>query len=154
MRDEHGVEGPGKARSGLGLLPLETDFEPVKTTRRAEATVCAEAGFFGRLRERKVTGYEIHMGRTSLSGEAHVLLRLDGGRGDGLTTPDGRIWGTYLHGIFDTPDFRRAWLLSLGWRKQGDPMSLAELREAEFERLADTVESRLDMELLSGIIGL
>ena len=154
VRDENGVEGPGRAGSGLGLLPIETDFEPAKTTRRADATVRARAGFLGRLQDRRVTGYEIHMGKTTLSDGGQPLLQLDDTRTDGLVTPDGKIWGTYLHGIFDTPAFRRAWLQSLGWQGRGAGKSLTELREAEFDRLADAVESCLDMGLLSRIIGL
>ena len=145
---------------------METRFEAEKETRLVR----------GRTREGDgVRGYEIHMGRTrrfsgtedtpekdSNSGtevrgdHAEAFLHLEDGREDGCRSSDGRVWGTYLHGIFDLPDFRRRWLRSLGWSGSGagPGRDLEELREAEFERLADVLEAHLDMDLLDRIIGI
>ena len=64
------------------------------------------------------------------------------------------IWGTYIHGIFDEPELRRAWLESLGWKPEGFPVSLAEKREEELDSLAARVKESLDMNLLDRIIGI
>ena len=156
IRDKLGVEDSGQGRSlpGLNLLPLDTDFEPHKKTNLATARVLEGPGFLKFLEERRVDGYEIHMGRTERREGALPLLQIDRERDDGTISSDGKIWGTYLHGIFDTPSFRRAWLRSIGWHATGFAKSLAEHREEQFVRLADHVETHLDMKLLNQLIGL
>ncbi len=79
------------------------------------------------------------------------------GSTDGAVSPDGHIWGTYLHGIFDLPGFRRAWLRSLGWNPPGGEeqgITLGQKRERELEKLADRLEEDLDMHLIDRMIGL
>jgi adenosylcobyric acid synthase len=63
-------------------------------------------------------------------------------------TADGRIWGTYLHGIFDNDALRHAWLRSLGWQEAGQRFD----REVAYNRLADHVQTHLDMEMLRRIV--
>jgi adenosylcobyric acid synthase len=74
---------------------------------------------------------------------------------DGATSDDGRVWGCYLHGIFENTCFRRAWLDSLVSRQSSVPT--AEKKSGRLEpalnRLADTVEASLDMPQLERIIG-
>ena len=101
-----------------------------------------------------VEGYEIHMGRTVLPRGARPLLSLGGGRTDGAVSAGGRIWGTYLHGIFDSGEFREEWLRSLGRQGTGKALPFREVREQAFDRLADEVEAALDMKALERIIGL
>jgi cobyric acid synthase len=78
----------------------------------------------------------------------------DGAISDGALAGGGRHWGTYLHGVFDEPAFRRSWLESLGWRPRGKARSLGEERETELNRLADTVEEATDMDELDRIVGI
>jgi adenosylcobyric acid synthase len=65
---------------------------------------------------------------------------------------DGRIWGCYLHGIFENDAFRRRWLAELGW--QGAAHSATTLRQQEYDRLADVVEAALDWAHIERLIGL
>ncbi len=161
ISDPLGVEGLSSEESGLGLLPAETIFEPVKETTLARGRTIAvppdaRAAVPGFLSEESfdVEGYEIHMGRTVLPDGARPLLRFEDGRVDGAVSAGGRVWGTYLHGIFDNGAFRTAWLRSLGWKGKENPLSFAQVREQAFDRLADEVEAALNMELLERIIGL
>jgi adenosylcobyric acid synthase len=77
---------------------------------------------------------------------------------DGVVSGDGRIWGCYLHGLFANQALRHAWLASLGWRPAVPPGGTAASpgqaagHQAGFERLADAVETAMDMELLQTII--
>jgi len=151
--DADGVEGSPSEVSGLGLLPGETVFEPAKETSRVSGVTVPGPGFPGDF-PLPVEGYEIHMGKTVLPEGARPLVRLAGGRTDGAVSARGRVWGTYLHGIFDNSSFRGAWLRSLGWKGKDSTASFAEEREKAFDRLADEVEASLDMAALERIIGL
>jgi len=146
--DVNAVESGGGTASGLGLLDVRTEFSEGKQTRPVKGY-----GIGGFARRTSVSGYEIHMGETIL-GEAAVPLFSLGKEQDGALSPDGRKWGTYLHGVFDEPEFRRAWLESIGWKRRGNPRSLEEVRESELDRLADTVEESLNMMLLDRLIGI
>jgi len=152
--DEKAVESDGGTAPGLGLLDIRTEFSEGKQTRPVKGR--GLAGFGG---GSVVIGYEIHMGETVLGDETVPLFSLDYGAGergttDGASSADGRIWGTYLHGVFDEPGFRRGWLESIGWKRRGSPRSLETVRELELNRLADTVAEALDMKLLDRIIGI
>jgi adenosylcobyric acid synthase len=152
--DKDGVEGAAGERHGLGLLDITTHFVKEKETIQSEAEVVFGGGFLGSVKGCKVQGYEIHMGRSEGKAAEVPLLITDRGSRDGAASGDGRIWGTYFHGIFDSVDFRRGWLESLGWKAEGKGLTLAEKREQELDSLADTLESHLDMQLLDRIIGL
>jgi adenosylcobyric acid synthase len=153
IRDPLGAEGGGE-RAGLGLLGHETVFSTEKSTKRTAAVVEQGDGAFAFAGGVVVEGYEVHMGMTSqLPGQA--VFRLEDGSGEGGRSADGRVWGTYLHGVFDKPAFRRAWLRSLGWTGNLDGgESLSELRDRELDRLADQVEAAMDMKALDTITGL
>jgi adenosylcobyric acid synthase len=153
LLDRASIEGGPEEASGLGLLPGDTVFDPTKATVRVKGTLLPEADFANG-ESLRVEGYEIHMGRTTLPEGSHPLIRFDDGRIDGAVSCGGRVWGTYLHGIFDNDGFRTAWLRSIGWRGEERNVSRADLCEAAFERLADAVEAATDMRLLEAIVGL
>lgn len=141
LRDPEGVEGGGEL-AGLGLLPCETVFTPQKTRTRMQAEVLA-APFAGA----RLDGYEIHMGQTRCSG-GQPFCRLHTGAEDG--TVQGNVFGTYLHGLFDTgslTDRLAAWLLerkglAADWAPAGDRASY---KETQYDQLAAGVRAALDM---------
>ncbi len=92
--DPDHLEGSDESMPGLGLLPVDTVITAEKVTRQVRFTLAAGSP--------EMEGYEIHMGRTVLSGggEAQVLNRLSDGTEDGFRTGD-RCMGTYIHGILD-----------------------------------------------------
>jgi len=152
--DEEGVEAAtGTSMAGLGLLPVETRFVAAKTTRQASGEVRAAAGPWAEAAGLAVTGYEIHMGRHAGEGDARPLLTLDG-RPDGAVSPDGRIAGTYLHGLLHNDGVRAALLRALG-RRDGTVTgaAFADQREAAFERLAEVVREHLDMARVEALLG-
>ncbi len=151
--DPNGIEAaPGTRAAGLGLLPVETVFAGDKHTVQVQATLQAQIGPLAQLQGTPIRGYEIHMGRSQALDAAHEPLCQIGAAGeghpDGAISGDGRIWGTYLHGIFDNDSLRHAWLASLGWREQGAAFD----RERAYNRLADHVRAHLDMDTLRRII--
>lgn len=150
LRDPLGVEGPaGSNAVGLGLLPVITDFAAEKQTYQAQLQLAD-----GRI----VAGYEIHMGTTQRMDDVAALGTIVA-RGDqavqiadGAQSASARVWGTYLHGIFEDDAFRRNWLQQLGW--QGDECSPALARQAEYDRLADAVEAAVDWPRFSALTGI
>lgn len=146
------IESSTTEAPGLGLLPMETTFADDKVTYRAQGTIMAETDWLAEITGQTVSGYEIHMGRTSgldywlrldqRSGEEVAVL--DGGMGE-----NGRVWGCYLHGIFANDNFRHAWLRSLGFQPQTNTN-----RQDPFDHLADVVEAALDMETLEALLGM
>jgi adenosylcobyric acid synthase len=153
VRDLRQVESTCEEMAGLGLLSIETAFTPLKVTYPCRARICSRAGFLAEIEGEEVTGYEIHMGQTS--SPSPLIKIVERGREpvcvpDGAATCDGRVFGLYLHGLFDNDNFRRAWLRSLGLSPAGG--SFREMRQAAFDRLADSVEAALDVRRLDSII--
>ncbi|SMC01845.1 adenosylcobyric acid synthase (glutamine-hydrolysing) [Sulfobacillus thermosulfidooxidans DSM 9293] len=110
--DPLGIEGMVKGDFGLGLLPIRTVLGPYKVTKQVQGT-----GLALPWKNQVVSGYEQHMGETTLvKPDDHSftpLLALDGYT-DGLVSSSGRIWGTYLHGIFHNTAFRHTVINLLG----------------------------------------
>ena len=105
VRDSLGLEGQAGDTAGLGLLDVETEMVPDKRLTRTEAV---HAGTGALMR-----GYEIHIGRTDGPGRARPFAHV-AGRSEGAVSPDGRISGSYLHGMFAEDGFRAAWLAGFG----------------------------------------
>lgn len=158
--DPEGRESNVPEVAGLGLLPVVTHFSAEKQTIRAGGQVVANAGLFAGASDLPCNGYEIHMGRTVLLDGALRLLHITrrGGQPasdtDGATSADGRVAGTYLHGLFDNDALRHALLANLaaqrGSIRKAAPMRFD--REAQYDRLAAAVRAHLDMARLSQII--
>jgi adenosylcobyric acid synthase len=104
IADPDGIEGRSGTTRGLGLLDVETTLAQDKRTVPATGIHVGSG--------EAVTGYEIHLGATSGADARRPFLTLEG-RPDGATSPDGRVAGTYLHGLFASDGFRRAFLRSL-----------------------------------------
>jgi adenosylcobyric acid synthase len=137
VSDPDGIEGPAGQTSGLGLLDVETVMTPDKQLARVQA-VHAETAL-------AVDGYEIHIGRSSGPDCARPFAHVDG-RAEGAVSADGRVVGSYLHGLFTSDAFRQAYLARLGVRAA--PGSHARLVEATLDALADHVEAHLDVTAL------
>ncbi|SOE09473.1 adenosylcobyric acid synthase (glutamine-hydrolysing) [Hoeflea halophila] len=107
VRDPHGIEGGETAAEGLGFLDIETEMVPEKTVRNIRAR---SAEF-----DVALSGYEIHLGISKGADAARPMTILDG-RPDGAVSPDGRVSGTYLHGLFDSDEYRARLLAEFGIR--------------------------------------
>ena len=155
IHDPTGIESRIPSTRGLGLLPVETVFEGEKETHQATGRVLDSCGWLRAAGETELAGYEIHMGRTQ-GGTAWLALNSRGGRPvdvqDGAITPDGRIWGCYLHALFANAPLRRAWLRSLGWVHKGTIEGGHDDLVAKLDRLAIAVEDALDMRRLDTIL--
>ena len=142
LDDPAGTEsGKPMSLAGLGLLPTRTTFDAQKRRTQVRA-VALGAPFAGA----RMTGYEIHNGRTTVNGEP--FCRLADGTPEGCVCPN--VFGTYLHGLFDSGELTQALVKLLCARKgisprETRPASMAEYRQAQFDLLADGVRGALDM---------
>jgi adenosylcobyric acid synthase len=160
--DPCAVEGGG-TEQGLGLLPIRTTMNPEKITRQAWGEVVAQEVFREALKGVAVQGYEIHVGETEYLEGAVPFSRIARSGClreevlDGCTNLNGRVVGTYLHGIFDNDGFRHAFLCaarSACGLAPAEMVAWKKLRDHEFERLAQTVASAIDLNRLLGFVGL
>jgi adenosylcobyric acid synthase len=94
-----------------------------------------------------VEGYEIHLGRSEGRDCARPVFMVDG-HPDGASTGDGRVQGTYIHGLFTGDAFRKAWLANLGIVSS---LAYASQIETALDALADHLETHLDMEAILNI---
>jgi adenosylcobyric acid synthase len=135
VADLEGIEGPPGEAPGLGLLDVETVLTADKVLADVDGIEIVSGA--------KLRGYEMHVGRTTGAATARPMLRLGSGD-DGAVSPDGRIAGCHLHGLFAGDAFRRAFLARLGG--VGDSALDYERRvEATLDALADHLEASLDV---------
>jgi adenosylcobyric acid synthase len=152
LADPLGVESPIASIEGLGLLNVHTTFEPDKITHPVRAT-CLD-------NDEEVVAYEIHMGRTTCVGPHRPVFRVTERLGkpardvDGVSSENGQVWGTYLHGLFDTPGFRRRTLNRLrerrGW--QALEASTCSRQEKTLGLLELLVREHVNLPLLQRIL--
>jgi adenosylcobyric acid synthase len=138
--DPDGIEGPPGTVPGLGLLAVDTVLGSDKVTVPAAGRHVVSGT--------PVTGYEIHMGRTEGADCARPFLEL-GGRPDGAQSADGRVIGTYVHGIFASDEFRRAFLAGLG--AAGSDLDYERSVEDALDALAAHLERHVDIDALLAI---
>lgn len=158
IADPFGVEAGGH-RQALGFLDVVTELTTQKTTQQVEAMPLYSEK---ELNESDIVrGYEIHMGRTQRGrvSPCFRILQRNGRSGkdlpsheEGAISEDHRVWGTYIHGVFDGPGFRRSWLNRVRRRKGLAPLpfevsfGVSKHLAAAIDRWADHLEQHLKLE--------
>ncbi|HAA04945.1 MAG TPA: cobyric acid synthase CobQ [Syntrophobacteraceae bacterium] len=189
--DPHGVESDLGELPGLGLLDMVTEMELDKITSQVEAIQlpisedqAKDGGGIGHdgslacghplsnesqdLSPEPLYGYEIHMGVSRSEGACRPLFRIIHRNGqpanhlDGLTTTDGRVWGTYVHGVFDNDAFRRSFLARLRlqcgaeceFSATADAFHFRQWKEEQYDRLAAHVRQHCRIDTIYRLLGL
>ncbi len=134
VRDPEGIEGAAGETAGFGLLDVETVMSQDKSLTRTRAIHAATGT--------AMECYEIHIGRTDGPDRARPFARVEG-QPEGATSADGRIMGSYLHGMFSGDAFRAAFLAGFG---ASSALSYGAGVEAVLDRLADHMEAHLDVD--------
>ena len=137
VSDPDGVEGPAGWAPGLGLLDVETVLAPSKVLRPVT----------GRYGDATFAGYEIHAGRTTSADRP--MLAFDDRGADGAVSPDGRVAGCYVHGLFDRPGARAAILAGLGATSNG--LDQGDAVDAALDAIAAELERCFDIQALAEI---
>lgn len=157
IQDPLGVEGEPREEEGLGVLPLVTSLAKIKTTSQVKVR---EAGLYSSNLE--LDAYEIHMGVTRSIGvgkPAFTIIECNGRPAaieDGWASQDRRVWGTYLHGVFDSDDFRNALIEDIAQEKgltiECSSCEYQEFLERQYDRVADWARTHLDMDKIWSLI--
>ncbi|MBW1887769.1 MAG: cobyric acid synthase CobQ, partial [Deltaproteobacteria bacterium] len=153
IKDPSGVESNREKVTGLNLLPIETILEEEKIVRKVTGT-CLMNG-------KRVRGYEIHMGKSSILeniGEPFLRIHKPGAKrswSDGCCVNKGQVCGTYIHGLFDSPGFRGDFLNRIRIDKGLKTRVPRQGRIARFHQydiLADHFEIHCDVEKILSMI--
>ena len=142
IADPEGIEGQAGTFEGLGLLDVDTVMVPKKQLSEVKGQTLPEG--------LPVTGYEIHIGRTSGPAASAAWLEING-KPEGAASPDGRIQGCYLHGLFSSDAFRRAFLEKLGGK--GSLSDYGAAVETTLDDLAGHLEAHIDLGSLEKVAG-
>jgi adenosylcobyric acid synthase len=162
IRDPQRAESDTEAVPGLGLLDATTVLASEKITRQATARLLAPARFVRDGSDPVFSGYEIHLGETSLGRGSRPLFQLTRlgdveSRNDGGVNDDGSVFGTYLHGLFDSAG-GLAVLLDHWRRLCGKRVSAATAidplaeRERRYDALAEHYRRNLRMDIIYSMI--
>ena len=137
IADPGGVEGPAETMPGLGLLNVETVLTQEKKLTQTRGATADGVPF---------SGYEMHMGITEGPDCARPFAYLADGTAEGAVSADGRVMGTYIHGLFTDDRQRTAWLARFG----AGPARFAydELIDTTLNRLAEHLTTFIDLDRL------
>ena len=144
VHDPEGIESEAGSTPTLGLLDFQTTLQRNKTLLNVQGE-CARS-------HASVRGYEIHAGSShgpALEQPAFLL----GDHQDGTYSEDDRILGTYIHGVFDSPDLRQ-YLLQWAGLSQAVEFDYLGFRNREINRLADAVEAVLPIDIIGKLVDL
>jgi cobyric acid synthase len=147
LSDPHAIETAEGTIEGLGLLEIDTVLAPEKTLVKQQG-IHLESG-------EKIVGYEIHHGKTS--NNRHPVLQFDNGQTCGSRTADQRIWGAYLHGIFDQDSFRRWFIDRLRETKNLTPKGSDGTSynvDKSLDDLASLIRSSIDLKKIYQLMNL
>ncbi|MBY3268035.1 cobyric acid synthase [Rhizobium laguerreae] len=141
VHDPLGIEGGTLETPGLGLLDIETEMAPEKTVRNSQARSTEY--------DAPLAGYQIHLGITRGPDCDRPSAIIDGVP-DGALSADGRIMGTYLHGLFGSDAYRARLLQSFGL--SGEQRNYRESVEQALDEIAGELERHLDPRWLAGLL--
>jgi adenosylcobyric acid synthase len=141
ITDPLGLEGEEREIAGLGLLDVETEMAPEKTVRNSSARSLEY--------DAPLSGYEIHLGVTQGADCNRPSVSIDN-RADGAISADGRVMGTYLHGLFGSDAYRRALLASFG--VEGGAQSYRQTVDLALDQVAAELEAVLDKTWLASLL--
>ncbi|HCX65712.1 MAG TPA: cobyric acid synthase CobQ [Eubacteriaceae bacterium] len=140
---------------GLGLLEMDTIISPEKRTVQVKGTLAFD--LTESFASKEISGYEIHMGVTTKKREYMPFALLNTGEEDGVVAENASVIGTYLHGVFDNEEPRRAILNQLrkkkGLQEKTESEKYDQFKEKEYERLKEQLEQHLEMDKIYEIMG-
>ena len=165
IADPDSVEEGGQIRS-MELLPVRTVLQKEKHRCQTDGTLDAVEGIFSGLTGCEFTGYEIHMGQTvycnrddgsGAKGTMDKVAGLANGAENVVSDSTGRIYGSYIHGLFDKGEIAGRMIQTLAREKgisleDGVWEDYRTIKERQYDKLADTLREYLRMEEIYGML--
>ncbi|GKT11324.1 MAG: adenosylcobyric acid synthase [Thiomicrorhabdus sp.] len=148
--DPDQIEGKLAQKAGLGLFSYQTTLKPHKKLTNVTGQLLCQTDSRSKIEVVQVSGYEIHAGETVGQPET-AAIKLANGINEGAISDDNQILVSYLHGLFDQPKALNK-LLSWAGFKPDTQVDIDQIRETQLERLANTFEENLNMDLLFEIL--
>lgn len=152
VKDPYSVESKLKEITGLGFLNIQTVLDKDKQLKQVTFKKDGIA--------EKMIGYEIHMGSTNvMNGKFFFTICNDDGteRCDGVAEKDGRVFGTYIHGLFDNDEFRLYILNKIreafGFKKVKQTYNYRQYKDNAYDQLATHFENSLDVDYVMSVMG-
>jgi adenosylcobyric acid synthase len=163
IEDPYKTESNLLRTSGMGLLNIKTVFQQKKVTTQVEALVSDDSGVIEGLKGTRLKGYVIHMGTTEYMDGCIPYLKIDRVLDtadmvvDGVRNEAASVFGTYIHGVFDSMEFTSGLINNLRKKKgleevNSEGLSFKEFKEIQYNKLADMLRSNLDMEKIYKIM--
>ncbi|EPG73664.1 cobyric acid synthase CobQ [Leptospira fainei serovar Hurstbridge str. BUT 6] len=149
IHDPYKIESASVTTNGLSLLPIETTLEKEKILKQVSGKHLPS--------EKEVYGYEIHHGNTEVKDSIPTVIVSHDGIHLGHSNQNGRVWGTYVHGIFDADEFRRSFLDKIRLRKGMQVLGGITVKyelESSLERLAMGVRNSVNINEIYRLLGL
>lgn len=158
VRDPYKIESSVEKEDGIGLLPITTILEKNKKLENIKAQIIQSTfnliskEICKKFDKETITGYEIHMGKTEFQKKLIPLFLVVESNGkktkreDGCLTNygKGKVFGTYIHGIFENDSFREIFLRFLGYRKSST-LRYKEALNKHLDNLAGFILSHIDV---------
>lgn len=150
--DKDHIESKQKNIFGLGLLPIVTNFAKEKTLAQVQAQEIST--------DLEISGYQIHHGQTKNLKKSKAAFKITQRQGkkvnelDGILSDDDRVWGTYIHGVFDKDAFRRAFLNRIRIKRGLSPIENGAIIDIDrdLDKLAQLLRGNMDMDSLRNIL--
>lgn len=146
VKDQLGVEGEPREEEGLGILDIETTFNNEKYTRQVKGKTSSDI---------EVSGYEIHNGESISLNDKNIWIKAEDGEVVGMVNEAGNVYGTYLHGIFDSGDFAVKFINELKEKLAIELESNFDYNKyklEQYDKLCDLLEENIDMEKVKEIL--
>ena len=149
--DPQKIEEGGKIK-GLELLDIDTVLNTRKTRIQVKKKINKVGGPLSGISQKQIEGYEIHMGISRQSSNKKEQL-------EDLVLQKGKVYGTYIHGIFDAEGVAPFIIEELAKRKgilceTGEMLSYREFKETQYKKLADTLRKYMDMDAVYKMMGI
>ncbi|MBL4631549.1 MAG: cobyric acid synthase [Paraglaciecola sp.] len=151
IHDPTGIEGSVGSSQGLGYLPIHTTLQIEKQLTHSQGKLLLKVNEHNKDVEVSVSGYQIHVGSTELEKGSEVFAKLSNGQLEGCVSADNQVAGSYLHGMFDSP---QALQHIIAWAgadtDEIEPYTIQQ--ERELDRLADVLMAHLDWQKIQKFI--
>lgn len=147
ISDLEGVEGEPRIEEGLGFLDMETTFNKVKNTRQVKGMDCDG---------NEIIGYEIHNGESIPLSKQNIWIKDLNGKVLGMKSADGKVLGTYIHGLFDEGDFALKLINELKEKLNlniEEEMNYKDYKMMQYDKLCDVLEENINMKAVEEILG-